>query len=332
MRTAILKRCIYTALLAVFSFAPALASEEAPWDSWQAGLYRDHPLTGKIWSGREKRFVSREELAEAVRKARFVLLGETHDNPDAHRLQAWLIGVAAEQRKPAVVLEMIPRDSAKKLQTYLASPDASPAGLGAALDWDKWGWPDWKIYAPIAEVALGHSLPLLAGDIDKPTLRKAARKGLGILEAEERKRLLLTETLSKELADSMADELFLSHCELIPKAGLRPMGVVQRLRDAVLADSLLTAAGKDGAILIAGNGHIRSDRAVPWYLSRREPKAQALVVMMLEVDADAAKPEDLVPMTPENSPAADYVWFTPQAEREDQCAALRKHFSKKKKK
>ena len=332
MRTAILKRCIYTALLALFTFAPATASEKAPWDSWQAGLYRDHPLIGKIWSGREKRFVAREELTEAVRKARFVLLGEIHDNPDAHRLQAWLIGVAAEQRKPAVVLEMIPRDSAKKLQDYLASPDANPAGLGAALDWKKWGWPDWKIYQPIAEAAFGLSLPLVAGDIDKPTLRKAARKGLGILDAEERKKLLLTEDLSKELADSMADELFLSHCELIPKEGLRPMGVVQRLRDAVLADNLLSAAGKDGAVLIAGNGHIRNDRAVPWYLTRRAPKAETLVVMMLEVTADAAKPEDIVPLAPDGSPTADYVWFTPQAEREDQCEALRKHFSKKKKK
>ena len=243
-----------------------------------------------------------------------------------------LIGEAAKHRKPAVVLEMVPRDSAKKLQDYLASPDASPAGLGAALDWKKWGWPDWKIYQPIAEAALGRSLPLLAGDVDKPTLRKAAREGFGILDAEELKRLHLTEELSEELKASMVEELYLSHCELMPKDGLRPMGVIQRLRDAVLTDSLLTAAGEDGAILIAGNGHIRTDRAVPWYLARREPKADTVTVMMLEVTDDATKPEDIVPMTPDNNPAADYVWFTPQAEREDQCEALRKHFSKKKKK
>ena len=34
-----------------------------------------------------------------------------------------------------------------------------------------------------------------------------------------------------------------------------------------------------------------------------------------------------VPVT-EGAPAADYVWFTPRAEREDQCEELRKRFGK----
>ena len=49
---------------------------------------------------------------------------------------------------------------------------------------------------------------------------------------------------------------------------------------------------------------------------------------MLEVEAETKVAEDLVPMAPDGKPAVDYVWFTPRAEREDQCEKLRKHFGK----
>ncbi len=52
--------------------------------------------------------------------------------------------------------------------------------------------------------------------------------------------------------------------------------------------------------------------------------------MMIEVADGADAPEDLVPQGPDGTAVADFAWFVPRAEREDQCAALRKHFEKKK--
>ncbi|MDH3581674.1 MAG: ChaN family lipoprotein [Hyphomicrobiales bacterium] len=316
------------AALAAFLLAPAAAREAQPWTAWQATLHTGHALAGKIWSGREKRFVDPSDLAKAVGAARFVLLGEVHDNPDAHRLQAWLIGAAAGAHKPAVVMEMITQTQAPALKDYLAKPGANAAGLGAALDWEARGWPAWEIYKPLAEEALARGLVIHAGDIDRATLKKIGRQGLGVLEAKRRQTLLLETPLGDKLRNALIDELYDSHCELMPKAALASAVHIQRLRDAVLADSLVAAAGTGAGILIAGNGHIRTDRAVPWYLKRRVADADVVSVMMLEVEAETKVAEDLVPMAPDGKPAVDYVWFTPRAEREDQCEKLRKHFGK----
>jgi len=328
MQTRHILQLLLFSLAAVFLHASAIAQEAEPWTRWQSTLLKDHPLTGKIWSVRKKRFITPQTLGQAVRSARYVLIGEIHDNPDHHRLQAWLIEKAAADRKPAVVMEMIARDRAPALRGYLATPDASPDGLGAALEWKESGWPEWKIYQPIAEAAFRLKLPIRAGDIDKPTLRSVSRKGMGTLDKERRKTLMLDKPLGEPMNNALLDELYESHCELVPRGALGPMLNVQRLRDAVLADSLIKAAGGGSAVLIAGNGHVRADRAVPWYLSRRAPQTEIVTIMLMEVERQAKEPEDLVPTGPGGEAAAGYVWFSPRAEREDPCKALRKRFGK----
>jgi len=312
----------------MFLLASASSREGSPWLSWQSSQQIDHPLAGKIWSVRGNSFVTPQMLGETARAARFVLIGEVHDNRDHHRLQAWLIEKAATNRKPAVVMEMIARDKAPALRAYLARPGANAAGLGAALEWQARGWPEWRFYQPIAEAALRLGLPLHAGDIDRSLLRKISKQGLDTLDAERRKSLFLDRPLDVPLHNALLDELYGSHCELVPRSALGAMLKIQRLRDAVLADSLIEAAGGGSAILIAGNGHVRADRAVPWYVSRRAPQARIVTVMLLEVDGAAKEPEDLMPAGPVGEPIADYVWFTPRAEREDPCAKLRERFAK----
>ncbi|MFQ5626157.1 MAG: ChaN family lipoprotein, partial [Methyloligellaceae bacterium] len=125
----------------------ARAETAAPWRNWQTSLQAGHALAGKIWSARERRFVTPRWLADALAEAKFVLIGETHDNADHHRLQAWLIDQIATgrkpARKPAVVMEMISLDQSNTLAAYLARPDANASGLGPALGWAKRGWPAW---------------------------------------------------------------------------------------------------------------------------------------------------------------------------------------------
>ncbi len=328
MHASILLRLLSVVFLSLLAFTPARTQEAPPWRDWQAPLLRDHTLAGKIWSVHDKRFVTPQMIGKAVGAARFVLLGEIHDNPDHHRLQAWLIEKSAANRKPAVVVEMIARDQAPALQAYLTRPGADAAGLGAALKWEARGWPEWRIYQPIAEIVLRAGLALHAGDIDRPTLKAVSKKGLNTLGADRLKSLLLDKPLDGPLQNALLDELYASHCELMPRSALSGMSGIQRLRDAVLADSLIDVAGEESAILIAGNGHVRADRAVPWYLSRRALGARIVTVMLIEVEKSAKAPQDLVPAGSGGMAAADYVWFTPRAEREDQCEILKRRFGK----
>src|SRR5262249_11227032 len=73
---------------------------------WLTKLDRDSPLVGKIWDAGAAAFVSPSAMLERLSRAKFVLVGERHDNPDHHRLQAKVIAeLVARGRRPAVVLE-----------------------------------------------------------------------------------------------------------------------------------------------------------------------------------------------------------------------------------
>jgi len=312
-----------------FAFAAnARAEETEPWLSWQTPLQSGHPLAGQIWSAGEERFITPPALANALAETKLVLIGESHDNADHHRLQGWLIRAIAKGRTPAIVMEMINRDQAAALDAYLARPDADAAGLGPALDWAKSGWPDWSMYQPIAEAALPAKLRIVAGNPSPATIRSISRGGLGSLEEDERKSLALDRPLSPALAEALSDDIRESHCGLLPEASIGPMTQVQRYRDAALAEALLEAGENDSAILIAGNGHVRSDRGVPWYLFRLAPDASMASVVLLEITDDAQTIDDLIMAGPGGTPVADYFWFTPRAEREDPCEGLRQHFQK----
>ena len=73
--------------------------------------------------------------------------------------------------------------------------------------------------------------------------------------------------------------------------------------------------------LIAGNGHVRSDRGVPWHIRRRQPEARVTSVLLLEVEEGKTDPAAYVPRDPEGRPAADTIIFTPRAKRDDPCVA-----------
>lgn len=308
--------------------APNLPSVP-PYGQWLSDQSLDNALNGRIWSQREKTFISPQALAAQLAQNRYVLLGEVHDNPDHHALQAWIIRKLVERgRKPAVVMEQISRDKAEKLAAFLAGDEVSATKLGPALDWHKSGWPKWTIYQPIAEIALQAGLPIRAGNPAPSLSRAVGRRGWAALKQAERDRLRLSEPLGRSLRQAMIEELVEAHCNLMPAAAMAPLVRVQRLRDAVLADSLIEAGKADGAVLIAGGGHVRNDRGVPWYLSRRGAGSVATVVF-LETGPDLQRVEDLQGSARALLEASDYVWFTPAQSRPDPCAKLRKYLKKK---
>jgi uncharacterized iron-regulated protein len=98
---------------------------------------------------------------------------------------------------------------------------------------------------------------------------------------------------------------------------------VQRARDAQMAEAMLNAPGGDGAVLIAGAGHVRNDRGVPAYLRQIVPDARPVSVAFLEVDPKRPDVESYVTRFEGRLPF-DYVWFTPAVDDEDPCEKFRK--------
>jgi uncharacterized iron-regulated protein len=298
-------------------------------NTWESRINADHPLVGTLKRVSDGADITPAQLADAIADARFILVGETHNNPDHHALQAWVVRTLAERgRRPAIAFEMLDADQAEALQAFLEDNPESAAGLGQAVGWGERGWPIWSTYQPIADAALATGMPLRTADVAPATQRHVGRKGFdGAVPPGERARLALATPLGTKARERLITDLVEGHCNMLPESAMGPMARVQRLRDAVMADSLIAAHrdSGDGAVLIAGRGHVRADRAVPWYLRERLSDPSVLTIGIVEAFADRADWRGYLPESPDASREPfDYLWVTPRYDDTDHCAELRK--------
>lgn len=317
-------RWIVVAMLAA-SAALAASPAGGPWETTVAA---DHPLVGVIWDARTGQTISEEALVARLATSRFVLLGEKHDNPDHHRLQARVFtALLAAGRRPALAFEMFDADAAPAVQGFLGEKPADAAGLGAAVGWEARSWPPWPLYQQIADPAVKAGLPVLAANLSDALAKAAARKGIEALPEELRGTLRLDEPLPDGVRAAMAGEIADSHCGFAPPGMVEPMILVQRARDAHMAWVAHTGATADGTVLIAGFGHVRTDRAVPAHLARfGATGVQAVAFMEVQRDKNAA---GLYLAGPEGAaPPFDFLWFTPRVDDVDPCERFRAKLEK----
>src|SRR5207249_517783 len=218
--------------VAVVALTLLVASCGTPLTSWLAPTGRNHPLADRIWGVQAGSFVAPPELVDRLAAARFVLLGERHDNPAHHALQARLLrGMIAAGRRPAVGFEMLSTDDASAIARYLASSPKDGVALERMVD-------------------------------------------------------------------------------------------IQWARDARMAEALVRGGQRDGALLIAGAGHVRTDRGVPLHLQRRAPSVPVVSLAFLEVEAAADAPAAYAARF-EGALPFDYIWFTPRVDDVDPCSRRR---------
>ncbi|MCC6747724.1 MAG: ChaN family lipoprotein [Deltaproteobacteria bacterium] len=280
----------------------------------------------RIFDVRARRFVDERTLLAALAKARFVLLGERHDHPEHHRLQARILaGLVASGRRPSVGWEMIEEERGDALRAYLQRPDASAQGLGPALSWERSGWPPWGIYRPIAEVAFAAHLPLFAAGMSRTALMRLHTAGPPPDALPASQPHAATDLLGPEARAELAVEIKEAHCGHASERLVRMMTAMQAARDRHLAERLLAHATSHGAVLIAGNGHVRRDRGVPLHLAhlgRRQ--ATAIAVGILEVDALPASSDTRLEPLLQLARPFDFVWFTTRLDREDPCVKFKR--------
>jgi uncharacterized iron-regulated protein len=255
-------------------------------------------------------------LEAHMANARFVLLGEVHDNPHHHRLQARLLEALARQAEPpAVVFEMLAPAKQPAVDAFLGAGGRDPDVFAQRVAWADSGWPAFALYRPVFQAVLAAGLPVLAAELPRgETLAPDAPEreaGFG-----------LDEPLAPEEQVARLDEMFAAHCGLVPREALAPMVAMQRARDARLALALLRGAQHSGrAALVAGNGHVR-DGGVPALLARAGVAPdEVLAVGLLEVDPAQTRIAD------SEAHRFDAAVFTPAPEREDPCESLRERLA-----
>jgi uncharacterized iron-regulated protein len=283
--------------------------------TWQSDLYTDHPLVGRIWSTADAAFISPGELTDRLVSARYILLGEKHDNADHHDLQMNVLSyLLAAGKADRVAFEMLDDSVAGQLQELPSREGLDADALKAWLRWDEEGW-NWDFYGPLLQAVYESATPLFAANISQAAVgqiygdENAIDVG-GILAEQAQEQLILD-----------IDE---SHCGLLPESQFPAMVRVQQARDMAMAEALgLPDAGKL-SVLVAGNYHARQDLGVPNYLLAGNDtleRSQILSLSFMEV-----QPEETDPLAYQQvfsrQPAFDYIWFTPALTSTDYCASL----------
>jgi uncharacterized iron-regulated protein len=284
---------------------------------------------GRIWDVAAARFIDPAMLPSRLTAARFILLGEKHDNADHHRLQAWVLQQLIDTgRRPAVAFEMFTLDDAPAIARYVAAHPQDATGLGPAIDWQQRGWPDWAWYQPMADSALRHRLPLVATNLPPATMRDISSRGLAALEPSQMARLGLDRPPSPDFQEAMRQEIQRAHCGHASDTMVEAMVAVQRARDAQMAERLVAAGQDDGVVLIAGTGHVRKDYGVPDYLRVQAPGTTVMSVGFLEVSAQWQEATAYAGRFHAMTLPVDYVWFTPRVDDEDPCQKFEEQLKK----
>jgi uncharacterized iron-regulated protein len=278
-------------------------------EEWSSSLGREHPLVGRIWDVRAARYMDAIELRQRLHDATFVLLGETHDNADHHRLQReMLAAMLADGRKPAVAMEQFDRDHQEALDRARIADSADLESVAAAGRFNRDGW-HWPLYAPIVEFALANKLPLVAANLSRVDAMRVARQGLRALGGDTPAPATLADWQRARLARVLGE----GHCGRIQPPMIAAMIGAQQARDAVMAHALAPYRAR-GAVLIAGNGHARRDFGVPLHLDG----ADTLSIGLIEVADNWREAQDYL----ETPAEFDIVWFTPRAARADPCVTF----------
>jgi uncharacterized iron-regulated protein len=92
-----------------------------------------------------------------------------------------------------------------------------------------------------------------------------------------------------------------------------------------MSQALADDATNDGAILIAGNGHVRADRGVPVYLHApglADADARSVSVGFVEVGPSDGRAADFPRQVVADHPGFDYLWFSRPIARDDPCADI----------
>ena len=271
--------------------APAAAKNGGP----VAAGYVAH----RVFNTRKNRFADFEVMVAELAKADIVFLGEQHDDPRTHQLQAAVLeGIARRQEGPVVVsFEMFERDAQAALDAYLAGTRPEDEFLADARP-----WPNYQAYyRPMVEFAKSRNWPMVGANVPRRLAQAVSRQGLATLDSlPANDRALIARDLScprdeywkrfaaqmgdisghgvqltKEQADAMVQRFYESQC----------------VKDETMAEAIAAAYTAHGAPVVHANGAFHSDYRLGTVsrVRRRLPDAKIVVVSFVPVtDLDRA--------------------------------------------
>ncbi len=224
--------------------------------------------------------VTEAQMLAAATDARIVYVGETHDNPAAHRVQLAVLKTMAERWPGRVSLgmEMLTRAEQPVLDRWVAGELSEKQFLKEADWYSVWSL-DFAFYRDLLHFAREQKIPVVALNAEKALVKAISQKPPAELAAEEHHQLPELD-MSDPYQTAMVEAVFGGH-----SAGgshLAGFQRVQTLWDEAMAESVvrhLQSFPDDSQrmVVLAGSHHVRYGFGIPRRVFRRLPVSYALI-------------------------------------------------------
>jgi uncharacterized iron-regulated protein len=267
------------------------------------------PLVAPVPKGsihRTARDTDFASMAAELARADVVYVGEKHDDPKHHEIQARIVEeLWSRGRLHAVGMEMFQRRFQKHLDDYVEGRTGEAEMLERTGWKERWGF-DFALYRPILEFARSKRLPVVALNVEDEVRVKMREGGIDAVPEEARRTLPAPYTEDREHREFVFESYraHLKEGEEPDPAKFELFYAGMCLWDDVMADSVVrwfAAAPKDAQIVVlAGGGHLANRYGIPGRAFRRNGKPYSIVMPVSgdPDDADFARR------------FADFVWVT----------------------
>lgn len=245
-------------------------------------------FVGKNYDSKTEKTVEIDEIANAAKPFRWVYVGESHDNPDAHKIQAQVIAALVKAgRKVVVGMEMYTRPIQPVLNEW-STGNMTEEEFIKKSEWKtQWGF-EYSLYKPIFDVVKDNKLSLVGLNVPRDWVRTVSRQGW--------------DSLPQEAKDQLP-QLFLDNKEhrILFEALIgaeHPLGAAadgmyrgQVLWDEGMADTAIKWMQINGQdpktvfVVIAGNGHVMYRQGINYRIERRL-KEKGITIVPADIEGE----------------------------------------------
>lgn len=240
--------------------------------------------------------VTLQTIIDSLARADVLFVGETHDNPVAHTLEAELLRRADEayglssshKRAVALSLEMFERDVQTILDEYLAGLITERHFLLSSRPWRNYE----TDYKPLVEYARTHRLPVIAANAPARYVSRVSSEGPDSLKSLPQ--VAVKSWLPPLPFPSASDAYAAKFNRFMGGGGAGPSAhgglhllEAQTLRDASMAYAIseYLKRGRDPLVVqVNGTFHSEERMGVPEQLAHYRSKSRAVVVTIVPAD------------------------------------------------
>jgi uncharacterized iron-regulated protein len=270
----------------------------------------------RVYDTRRQAFADFEMMVADLARADVIFIGEQHDDPNTHRLEAAVLeGLSRRGAAVTLSLEMFERDVQPALDAYLAGKTTEDEFLKSSRPWPRYA----TDYRALLEMASLRKWPVVASNVPRRYASQAAKEGQraldGVAAAERglfaQERQCPLDGYFDRFSASMTTHAMPGSEELSAedrRTNLERFYVSQCLKDETMAESVAAAlerAGRGPVVHVNGSFHSDFGQGTTERVRRRLDGRRVAVVSILPV-----KDLDEVVPSAEDLRRADYLVYT----------------------